>query len=112
MYILQFNSGQQKLDQTVHLCSLIWSSLSTNAWKFLPVISGPKQGKIIHQQLKVPIQGFSLKDLQTGQIAYQADLRASPGPDSVLLQATDNYNVLTMLVEIDIRAKVIIFIFD
>ena len=74
-------------------------------------ILGPKQGSIIHQQLKVAIQAFSLKDLQTGQIAYQPDSRANPGPDSVLLQATDNYNVLTVLLEIDIRAKVLDYIY-
>ena len=58
------------------------------------------------QQMRVPVQAFNLKDLQTGQIAYQPHPRAKPGPDSVLLQATDNYSVLTMLMDIDIRTKV------
>ena len=70
------------------------------------VTSGPKQGSVMNQQMRVPVQAFNLKDLQTGQIIYQPHPRAKPGPDSVLLQATDNYSVLTMLLDIDIRTKV------
>ena len=72
----------------------------------LYVASGPTTGSIIHQQKRVPVQAFNLKDLQTGQIAYQPHSQGRLGPDSVLLQATDNYSVLTMLMDIDLRAKV------
>ena len=74
--------------------------------KMLYFILGPEHGSIIHQQKRVPVHAFSLKDLQTGQIAFQPHSQGRLGPDSVLLQATDNYSVLTLLMEIDLRAKV------
>ncbi|KAL3876627.1 hypothetical protein ACJMK2_034445 [Sinanodonta woodiana] len=71
----------------------------------ITVLQGPKQGSIVQKALLGPVRTFSLQDLRSGNIVYQHNPRGTSALDAIVFQASGGFNLLTFLLNIEIRAK-------
>ena len=72
----------------------------------LSVFTGPKHGNLLNSNLGTPVREFSLTELRSGVIGYSHNPKADTGADTLLLQATDGFHVLSFLMELEIRERV------
>ncbi|XP_053388167.1 extracellular matrix organizing protein FRAS1-like isoform X2 [Mercenaria mercenaria] len=71
----------------------------------LTVLKGPKEGTLYNKNLRIPIRMFTLSDLMSGVIGYKHNPEGMSGQDTVLLQASDGFHLVTFLFYIEVREK-------
>ncbi|XP_052791092.1 extracellular matrix organizing protein FRAS1-like isoform X2 [Mya arenaria] len=69
----------------------------------ITVLQGPKEGTLVNSLRGLLVRVFSLANLRSGVIGYSH--KGHSGSDSVLLQGTDGFHVITFLLNIQIREK-------
>lgn len=86
---------------SVYVCGQISSELTC-----IVVLSGPRYGKLVHKVHKGVVTQFPLDELRSGNIMYGHDDTNSASSDMMVLQLTDGYNVVNLILQADIRDKV------
>ncbi|XP_064605999.1 extracellular matrix organizing protein FRAS1-like [Liolophura sinensis] len=71
----------------------------------ISVLEGPRYGKLVHKVHKAVVTQFPLGELRSGNIMYRHDGTNSASSDMMVLQLTDGYNVVNLILQAEIREK-------